>query len=203
MKYFLLCSLVVIMSLSCKKKKTIESVNTNNSKDSLTYQPKVPGSKWTYQVTLNGIINSTYSVTRLDYDTVCNSQTYQVFHDEKQGNQYIRQGGGKYHSVLTAAANKTELMIIDTSKNVNDTWVGGINGTDTYYYTMKDKYPTYTLDGFTFKNVLKIYQERKDANNNVTLSGESYYAQGVGNILSTGTIAGIPIEVKLITVDLK
>ncbi len=178
-------------------------MNTNNSKDSLTYQPKVAGSKWTYQRSLNGAIHSTYSTTRLTTDTTFNGKTYQIFDVESQDDQYIRQDGDKYYLVLTAAANKTELMVIDASKNVNDTWIGGVNGTDTYYYTMKEKFPTFTLDGFTFKSVLKIYQEKKDQNNNVSLAGDTYYAQGVGQILSTGNIAGIAIEIKLISVDLK
>nr|MBP6315311.1 hypothetical protein [Chitinophagaceae bacterium] len=203
MKYLSLLFVSFLLLAACTKKKTVQNVNTNNSKDSLTYQPKVPGSKWTYQRSLNGVLHSTYASTRLSYDTTFNGQTYQVFDAETQGYQYIRQDGDKYYLVLTAAANKTELMVIDASKNVNDTWVGGVNGTDTYYYTLKEKYPTYTLDGFTFKNVLKIYQEKKDQNNNVSLAGDTYYAQGVGQILSQGTIAGIGVEIKLISVDLK
>ncbi len=203
MKYIFLFFISMAVFVSCTKKKTVESVNTNNSKDSLTYQPKVPGSKWTYQRSLNGTIHSTYNTTRLSYDTVINSHTYQVFDAETEGYQYIRQDGDKYYLVLTAAANKTELMIIDASKNINDTWVGGVNGTDTYHYTLLDRIPVYTLDGFTFKNVLKIHSERKDANNNVTLAGDSYYAQGVGQILSTGSIGPVDVEIKVITVDLK
>lgn len=203
MKYFPLLLLSISLFIACNKKKTVTSVNTNNSVDSLTYQPKVPGSKWTYQRSLNGVIHSLYSSTRLGYDTTFNGHTYQVFDAETQGYQYLRQDGDKYYLVLTAAANKTEVMAIDASKNINETWLGGVNGNDSYYYTMKDKIPSFNLDGFTFKNVLKIYQERKDSNNNVTLAGDTYYAQGVGQILSTGTIAGIAIEIKLITVDLK
>jgi hypothetical protein len=51
--YFI--SMAVLLVAACTKKKTVQSVNTNNSKDSLTYQPKVPGSKWTYQRSLNGV----------------------------------------------------------------------------------------------------------------------------------------------------
>jgi hypothetical protein len=59
------------------------------------------------------------------------------------------------------------------------------------------------LDGFTFKNVLHIGMERKDASNSVTLSAEGYFAQGVGQIISKGNLVGIPFETKLISVDLK
>lgn len=187
---------------SCKKTK-IKSIETNNSVDSLTYQPKVPGSTWTYQVLLAGVPNKTYTTTRLTYDTTINGKTYQVFDAGSEGFQYIRQDGDKYYSVLTSSTNKIELMVIDAAKNVNDTWIGGVNGSDTYYYTIVEKFPAYYLDGFTFKNVLKIYQERKDASNTVTLSGYSYYAQGVGQVVSEGTIASVPIKVKVISVDLK
>lgn len=187
---------------ACKKSK-IEDIQTNNSVDSLTYQPKVPGSKWTYEMTVALVNKSTYNTTRLSYDTVINGKTYQVFNSEAEGNQYIRQDGNKYYSVLTASSTKMELLIIDADRNVGDSWVGGVNGSDTYTYTMAEKYPVYVLDGFTFKNVLKIHQERKDGSNNVTLSGDSYYAQGVGQVKSEGTILSVPVSVKVITVDLK
>lgn len=193
---------IIIASMgSCKKK--IKSVNTNNSVDSLTYQPKVPGSKWTYRVSIAGVSNKTYNTTRLTYDSTINSKVYQVFDSENDGLQFIRQDGDKYYSVLTTSTNKTELMIIDASKNVNESWVGGVNGSDTYTYTMLEKNPVYYLDGFSFKNVLKIHQERTNGSGNVTLSGDSYYAQGIGQVLSEGSLSSIPIEIKLISVDLK
>jgi hypothetical protein len=204
MKYFFLIICVLSICVSCNKKKTIESVNTNNSKDSLTYQPKVPGSKWTYQRSLNGLpLQTLNNLTRLDFDTAINGHTYQVFNSDVDGRQYMRQDGNKYYLVIVAAANKTETMVIDVDKNVGDTWVGAVNGDETYNYTMVDKIPVYTLDGFTFKNVLKIHSERKDGNNQVTLAGDTWYAQGIGQVLSTGTIVGQALEIKLITVDLK
>ncbi len=201
MNKILILALLLFSTVACKKSK-VDSVNTNDSRDSLTYQPNVAGSKWSYQMTLGGVLKSDYNVTCLNYDSVINGRTYRVFNDEKQGLQFIRQDGDQYFSVITAAANKTELMIIDASKAVGESWVGGVNGNDTYTYTMSAKYPTYDLDGFTFKNVLKIYQERKNGNN-VTLSGDSYYAQGVGNILIDGKVSGVSTYVKLTSVDLK
>jgi hypothetical protein len=203
MKYSILIAILFIGFSSCKKK-TIEYVNTNNSKDSLTYQPKVPGSKWSYLLS-SSLINKTYNTTRQNYDTVFNGKTYAVFFSEfeLEGTQYVRQDGDKYYSVLTTSTNKTELLMLDAAKGVNDTWVGGVNGTDTYYYTIVDKFPVYTLDGFTFKNVIHVKMERKDASNAVTLSAEGYFAQGVGQIISKGDLVGIPFETKLISVDLK
>lgn len=203
MKQILFLTILILPFVSCKKKK-IESVNTNNSKDSLTYQPKVPGSKWSYLLS-SSLVNKTYNTTRQNYDTVFNGKTYAVFFSEfeLEGWQYIRQDGDKYYSVLTTSTNKTELMMIDAARAVNDTWVGGVNGTDTYYYTILEKFPVYNLDGFTFKNVLHIKMERKDASNAVTLSAEGYFAQGVGQIISKGNLLGIPFETKLISVDLK
>lgn len=128
----------------------------------LTYQPKVAGSKWTYQRSLNGAIHSTYSTTRLTTDTTFNGKTYQIFDVESQDDQYIRQDGDKYYLVLTAAANKTELMVIDASKNVNDTWIGGVNGTDTYYYTMRRRsFPLLHLTALLLSSVLKNISGKK------------------------------------------
>lgn len=202
MKKLLLFSIVLITLFSCKKAK-IEEVNTNNSKDSLTYQPKVPGSKWSYKMTIALVNNSNYNTIRENYDSVINGKTYAVFNSEVEGKQFIRQDGDKYYSVLTSSTNKVELLMLDASRAVNDTWVGGVNGSDTYYYTILEKFPVYVLDGFTFKNVLRIKLERKDGSNITTMTAEAYYAQGIGQIRSEGTVASVPVSVKLITVDLK
>lgn len=201
MKYILYAIILLASVSSCKKAK-IETVNTNNSKDSLTYQPKVPGSKWTYNMVITGLSNTNYTTTRLNYDTVINGKTYNVFNSELEGYQYFRQEGDKYYGVLATSTNKTELLAIDATKNVNESWIGGVNGSDTYTYTMLEKFPVYVLDGFTFKNVLKIHQERKTSGV-VNLEGDFYYAQGVGQIQSEGTINSFPVKIKLISVDLK
>ncbi len=202
MKYILIPILFLTIYSSCKKG-TIESVQLNNSKDSLTYQPKVPGSKWVYQRTVAGLGISIYNFTRLTQDTSAYGFTFNVFSNDVDGNQYIRQDGGKYYSILTASTNKPALLILDTTKNINESWVGGVNGSDTYTYTMKQKIPVYTLDGFTFKNVLVIHAERTNTSGTSTLSGDSYYAQGIGLVLTQGTVSGIPIEVRIKSVVLQ
>lgn len=206
MKNFLII-ITFICSLAACKKPTTKAVNTNNSKDSLTYQPNVPGSRWTYTRTILGQ-NTTYNFTRLTNDTVSNGSTFLVYKSDIDENQYLRQEGGKYYSVLTASTNKPTLLILDTSKNINESWVGGVNGTDTYTYTMKEKIPIYFLDGFQYKNVLKVYTERTTGSpSNITLAGDTYYAQGVGQVKTEGYVKnnGITVNVflKLISVDLK
>ena len=91
-------------------------------------------------------------------------------------------------------------MVLDAARNVNESWLGGVNGSDTYTYTMKQKIPVYTLDGFTFKNVLVVHLERTGPN---PLSADTYYAQGVGQVQSIGTVNNINAVVKLLTLDLK
>ncbi len=191
---------------SCKKAK-IETVNTNNSRDSLTYQPKVPGSTWTYRRTVANIDNTTYTYTRLSADTTAYGNLFNIFSSTDNtngGNQYTRQEGGKYYSLLTASTNKPALLILDTAKNINESWLGGVNGTDTYTFTMKQKINTYILDNFTFKNVLVVHLDRTGPN---PLSADTYYAQGVGQVKSDGTanVSGlnVAVNVKLISVDLK
>lgn len=202
MKYILTFLFALSIFIACKKP-SIKEVNTNNSVDSLTYQPKVPGSNWKYKLSMNGIVTSEYNTTRLSHDTSLNGKTYNVFNSEAEGRQYIRQEGDKYYTVLTTSTNKTELLLIDVAKNVGESWVGGINGSDTYTYTMKEKHSAYTLDGFNFKNVLVITQKRTNGSGATTLESDSYYAQGVGLVKSTGTLLGQPTILQLIAVNLK
>ena len=203
MKYLLLI-VVCLLSLVACKKATIQSINTNNSKDSLTYQPKVPGSKWTYRRTIGGVQNTDYTFIRLTTDTTAYGATFQSFSSDDNAtnklNQYIRQEGDKYYNILPASTNKPQLLVLDAARNVNESWLGGVNGSDTYTYTMKQKIPVYTLDGFTFKNVLVVHLERTGPS---PLSADTYYAQGVGQVQSIGTVNNINAVVKLLTLDLK
>lgn len=207
MKYFL-SALIIFLSFTACKKATVESINTNNTRDSLTYQPKVPGSKWTYRRTVGGIQNTTFTFLRLDRDTAAYSSTFQIFSSDDNTtsnlNQYIRQAGNKYYSILTGSTFKPELLVLDADKNVGESWLGGTNGSDTYTYTMKEKIPSFPLDGFTFKNVLVVTLNRTGPN---PATGDTYYAQGVGQVKSTGTVTvgGITVsaDVKVLTVDLK
>ena len=207
MKYLILIFISLLSLIACKKA-TIQSVNTNNTKDSLTYQPKVPGSKWTYRRTIGGFQNTDYTFIRLTTDTTAYGTTFQSFSSDDNAtnkvNQYIRQEGNKYYNILTASTNKPQLLVLDAARNVNESWLGGVNGSDTYTYTMKEKIPVYTLDGFTFKNVLVVHLERTGPN---PLSADTYYAQGVGQVQTVGTVTvggnNVSAVVKLLTLDLK
>lgn len=207
MKYLLPILFCLVSLIACKKA-TIQTVNTNNTRDSLTYQPKVPGSKWTYRRTIGGFQNTTFTFLRLSTDTTAYGSTFQIFSSDDNTtsnlNQYIRQAGNKYYSILTGSTNKPELLVLDADRNVGESWQGGVNGSDTYTYTMKEKIPSFQLDGFTFKNVLVVTLNRTGPN---PATGDTYYAQGVGQVKSTGTVTagGITVsaDVKLLTVDLK
>ena len=207
MKTFIF-SFVLLISLAACKKTKIESVNMNNSSDSLSYQPKVPGSKWSYIRTVGGFQNTTYNLLRLSTDTISYGSTFQIFssndNSTNSANQYFRQEGDKYYSILTASTNKPQILFLDAAKNVNETWVGGVNGTDTYTFTMKQKIASYSLDNFTFKNVLVVHLDRSGPN---PLSADTYYAQGIGQVKSEGTVTGggvtASVNVKVLTVDLK
>lgn len=203
MKYPLFVLIIVAVTFSCKKSK-IGSVNQNQSRDSLTYQPSVPGSKWTYRRTVAGFGVSTYDYIRASNDTALYGKTFKVFTNSNgDANQYVRQDAGLYYSILTASTNKPEFLILDTAKQIGQSWIGGVNGTDTYTFTMKEKLPIYQLDGFTFKNVLVVHQERTNSSGSVTLDGDTYFAQGVGQVYTIGTSNGLAVTVKLITLDLK
>jgi hypothetical protein len=214
MKYPLLGFIALMFIISCTKSSpAIESINTNNSSDSLTYQPKNAGSKWFYTrvTTILSIptIDSFY-FTSLNYDTTAYSSSFHVFKDDFLGNQYIRQDGGKYYTLLTASSNKPQILVLDTSKNLNEWWLGGVNGNDNYSYKIVERMPSYSLDNFIFRNVIKVYGERVQSSggvNTITLKGDIYYAQGVGQIKSDliGIIGGNPVNVavKIRRLDLK
>ncbi len=201
MKYLILVFAFVLSITACKKP-AVENIATNNSRDSLTYQPSVPGSKWTYTRTALGL-NTNYNFTRLSTDTAIYGSTFNMFNSDIDGTQYIRKENGKYYSILTASTNKPALLVLDTAKNINESWVGGVNGSDTYTYTMKQKLPSYVLDGFTFRNVLVVHLERTTSAGTSTISGDTYYAQGIGQVKTEGVVSGIPVTIKLISVDLK
>lgn len=207
MKYLIPIIIVLLSFVACKKA-TIETINTNNSRDSLTYQPKVPGSKWTYRRTVGGIQNTTFTFLRLANDTTAYASNFQIFSSDDNStsnlNQYIRQDGNKYYTILTGSTNKPQLLVLDADRNVGESWLGGVNGSDTYTYTMKQKIASYPLDNFIFKNVLVVHLDRTGPN---PLSGDTYYAQGVGQVQSIGTVNvggnNVSATVKLITLDLK
>ena len=207
MKYILALFVIFLSYTSCKKAK-VESVKTNNTKDSLSYQPQVPGSKWSYRRTVSNISNTTFNFLRLTYDTMAYGDTFQVFSSDdiatNKLNQYVRRAGDKYYSILTGSTNKPSLLVLDAAKNVNESWLGGTNGSDTFTFTMKQKIPIYVLDTFTFKNVLVVRLVRTGPN---PASGDTYYAQGVGQVKSEGTVnfGGINLstEVKLLKVELQ
>jgi hypothetical protein len=203
MKFIII--LATFFAIASCKKAAVESVQLNNSKDSLTYQPAVAGSKWTYTRTIAGLGVTEYFFTRLSYDSSIYGNPFNVFSNtgDSYGNQYIRKNNGKYYNILVASTNKPELLILDTAKNINESWLGGVNGTDTYTYTMKQKIPNYVLDGKPFRNVLVVHAERTTPSGTSTLSGDTYYAQGVGQILTQGTVNGIGVEIRLKDVDLK
>ena len=207
MKYFIPFLFCLVSLIACQKAE-IQTVNTNNSRDSLTYQPKVPGSKWTYRRTVGGFQNTTFTFLRLSTDTTAYGSSFQIFSSDDNTtsnlNQYIRQEGNKYYSILTGSTNKPQLLVLDADKNVGESWLGGINGSDTFNYRMKDKLPTYQLDGFNFKNVLVVTLNRTGPNPAI---GDTYYAQGVGQVQSIGTVTvggiNVSANVKVLTVDLK
>lgn len=203
MKSILIVVLITAVLLSCSKPK-IKDINTNNSTDSLTYQPKVPGSQWKYnRYAAGGLSNKDYNFLRLNTDTIRNGKTYQKYGDDLNGEQYLRQDGNKYYQVLTASTAKPELLVLDASANIGDSWIGGVNGDDTYKYTLTQKIPVYSLDGFIFKNTIVIHQDRTNGSGTNTLAVDTYYAQGVGMVKSSGNVSGIGVTVKLLELNLK
>lgn len=195
--------LLLVLLSACKKPK-VESIDTNNSRDSLTYQPKVTGSQWTYnRFAAGGISNQNYTLTRRSTDSMYLGKTFNLYDSDLDGLQLFRQDGNKYYQVLTGSTNKPELLVLDLDRNIGEEWVGGVNGSDTYKYTIVQKLPSYKLDGFAFKNAIVVHQTRTNTGGNTTLDVDSYYAQGVGLVKSDGKVSGFNVTIKLIKLDLK
>jgi hypothetical protein len=203
MKYLLLLFIIVIGFTACKKNTVIESIETAvGSKDSLSYQPSVPGSSWVYTRTVSVLAPTDYNFVSLNYDTALYGFTFHVFSDEINGNQYIRQDGGKYYTIFTPGTTKPQLLVLDTSKSINQSWIGGVNGDETFTYTIKEKILSLVIDGLTFRNVYRVYNEKtKTLTGAVTTSGDIYYAQGIGLIKSDLVIVNgslsVPVSVKI------
>jgi hypothetical protein len=207
-KLLLFVLLTSVIWSSCKKA-TVESINTNNSRDSLTYQPSVPGSVWKYTRITAGTNVNTTTTTRLNRNDTLNGKIYFVF--ETVGDifppfSYTRREPGKYYQIVPASTNNVEALVLDTLQPLNQTWIGAVNGTDEYSYKIVQKFPTYSLDAFSFKNVYHVYNEKRTSGN-LVLFGNTYYAQGVGLIYSDGTaytnLGAIPFTLKLTNLDLK
>jgi hypothetical protein len=203
MKYLLFLFTILLGFSACKKNTVIESIETAvGSRDSLSYQPSVPGSTWLYTRTIPLLAPVDYNFVSLNYDTSHLGFTFHVFSDDLNGNQYIRQDGGKYYTIFTPGTTKPQLLVLDTSKAINQSWVGGVNGDETFTYTIKEKIPSLVIDALTFRNVYRVYNERtKTLTGAVTTSGDIFYAQGVGLIKSDLVIVngGIsyPVSIKI------
>jgi hypothetical protein len=203
MKYLLYLLLIIIGFTNCKKDTVIESIVTVvGSRDSLSYQPSVPGSSWVYTRTVSVLAPTDYNFVSLSYDTSHLGFTFHVFSDDLNGNQYLRQDGERYYTIFTPGTTKPQLLVLDTSKSINQSWIGGVNGDETFTYTIKEKIPSLTIDALTFRNVYRVYNERtKTLTGLVTTYGDIYYAQGIGLIKSDLTIVSgttsIPVSIKI------
>ena len=201
MKYLFLCVVVVASFISFKKTTVIESIEVAvGSRDSLSYQPSVAGSSWVYTKTVSVLAPSDYNFASLNYDTSISGFTFHVFSDDILGNQYIRQDGGKYYTIFTPGTTKPQLLVLDTSKAINQPWIGGENGDETFTYTIKERIPLLVIDGKPFRNIYRVYNEKtKTLTGQVTTSGDILYAQGIGLIKSDLTIVngGISALVKI------
>ena len=202
MKLFTILSFsIIILNTACKKSK-LESINNVGSIDSLSYQPAVSGSTWKYDNYLSGVKSPGKTTICQNFDTTFNSKIYDVYLNNDGSYNYSRKEVDKYYYVLSTSTNKTELCALDVAKNINETWIGGINGSDTYKYTIKEKLSTLVVNGITLKNVIKVYNERYE-NSILKDDGYIWYAQGIGNFKTELKINTIPLEIILTAADIK
>lgn len=189
-------ALFVILIAACTKP-TPPEVTKDKTKKNENYMPLSEGSEWVFGLKVNNVPIQDIKTVSTDRDTTIHGEVYHIFISDAEGLQYIRHDGAEYYNVLSASSLMTPIKMLDTTKAINEKWIGGKNGSDTYEYTIVAKYPTYTIDTYVHENVIEVKQERKDASNVVTLSSTSFFALGVGQVHSKGVLNSLPMELVL------
>ncbi|MFN8265365.1 MAG: hypothetical protein U0T11_04810 [Chitinophagaceae bacterium] len=218
------CTLfLMLVSFSCKKKKLPEYENTGSTGN---YQPTTAGSQWSYQV--RGTSNYDYTLTATTRDTIIGSTTFRVFENNNDPFEYYSKNGGDYIRFTALPEfnyQPVQMVFLKDYLLVGQEWletasvkvkVGGINVPVTVYnyISIAEKGIDYTVNGVTFKNVIKVVVKPQiktilgigvDNTNDIY----SYYAEGVGMIYNK-TMLKIPTgdvdmnkEIKLVAYTIK
>jgi hypothetical protein len=192
---------------SCGDK--IPPIDTIIKKDSLVdtsairifnFQPITIGSEWkfVYKHPLTGdTIHYTLTCTNRD-TTLQDSKIYRVFDGTQNTKEYhMVQDTWNYWTTIPGSSTIRPLLILKSNAQENETWVGAINGNDTYYQTLVSKNIIYKVDNTTYKNVMVVNQKRITGGQ-TTLNATIYIAEGIGIVYSIGVG-----ELKLIYANIK
>lgn len=189
---------IVLTAGNCKKPST-------PSTDNGDYQPLTVSSEWNYTVT--GSNAGSYKVTILNRDTTINGKVYSVASNSAGVNEYYAKFNGEYlrYNKLAELNNQTiELLYLKDKLAKGATWTEvktvnvNLSGapvpvTATLVFTIAEKGIDYTVNGNTFKNVIKVtvapsFSIFGSTQNPDSYDLQYYYALNVGLIYSKTSI---------------
>ncbi len=189
---------IVLTAGNCKKPST-------PSTDNGDYQPLTVGSEWNYTVT--GSNAGSYKVTILNRDTTINGKVYSVASNSAGVNEYYTKFNGEYlrYNKFAELNNQTiELLYLKDKLGKGATWTEvktvnvNLSGTPvpvtaTLVFTIAEKGIDYTVNGNTFKNVIKVtvapsFSIFGSTQNPDSYDLQYYYALNVGLIYSKTSI---------------
>jgi hypothetical protein len=164
-KTLFICTIlsIVLSAGNCKKSSTPAPGTAGD------YQPLTVGSEWNYTVT--GSNAGTYKVTILNRDTIVNGKTFRVASNSSGTNEYYAKFNGEYlrYNKFAELNNQTiELLYLKDNiakgatwtevktVNVNIPGLGLVPVTATLGFTIAEKGIDHTVNGITFKDVIKV-----------------------------------------------
>ncbi len=200
-KNLLICvALLIILSAgNCKK-------NNGNVTpvDQGDYQPLTVGSEWNYTTTgttASGPVNSVFKLTVLNKDTVSSGKTYKVFSNSVAQNEYYNKSGNDYNriSFFAALPQPVEVLSLKDNLALGGSWseienvtISGVSvPVNLNFVVEKNTFDT-TMDGTTYKDVIKIRITPAITGVPITSDITYYYGRKVG-LFYNKTIAAIPL----------
>lgn len=191
MKRLLTVALLIAAISSCKK-------NTNSVTPNTSYSPVTVGSTWTYlRNSSDGKFNdSVYIFTATSGDTTIGNKVYNVFNNSTGGNIYYAITDSGYYrtgSLLSGLgipqlASFQELYLVNKPTTAS-TWSTSLQITllnnpltITINYSIPSIGDTLTVLGNLYNNVIHVQLNSDQILEKTPVSGDFYYAQGIGLI---------------------
>jgi len=192
---------IILSAGNCKK-------NNGPAADNGDYQPLTVGSEWNYTTTGttgSGPVNSVFKLTVTNKDTVSSGKTYKVISNSIGQNEYYNKSGSDYYriSFFAALPQPVEVLYLKDNLALNGTWsevetvtvMGFPVLVNLNFVVEKNKFDT-TMDGTTYKDVIKIRLTPTVIGPTITSDITYYYARKVG-LFYNKTIAVIPAPVSI------
>lgn len=179
------------------------------------YFPTTTNSNWTYS---NSGLADTVRYTCTNFTTTVNSNSYRLFVSSRGDSLLYRKDSlqGNYYQYVTytgdpGSSGSLEYKFLDDKLPLNSFWesvefsikINGQNYTFKIRFTIDDKNSSYTINGITFNNVIKVKEQtlQKDAGGLFSINNSSteyfYYAKKIGIIWSDFPNGSLPYSEKI------